>query len=98
MQKYEDLTVRQKELYVQLKNAIKDEQDITLTLEEIKKEGVLKEVLTTAHITKKLEGGTEYNLTPLGYAMNFNNFEEIIKVIVEASEDKKEVLTTANIT
>ncbi|MFP3024200.1 MAG: hypothetical protein ACEY3K_15500 [Wolbachia sp.] len=87
MQKYEDLTARQKELYVQLKNAIKNEQDITLTLEEIKKEGVLKEVLTTANINQKLKDGTEYNLTPLGYAMNFNDFEETIKVILEASED-----------
>ncbi|WP_264953814.1 WD_0033/WD_0034 family tandem repeat-containing protein [Wolbachia endosymbiont (group A) of Endotricha flammealis] len=63
-----------------------------------KSNSILEKVLTTANITKKLLNDTEYTLTPLTYAMNLNNFEEIIKVILDASEDKKEVLTTANIT
>ncbi|WP_143689768.1 SLC41A family transporter [Wolbachia endosymbiont of Nilaparvata lugens] len=85
MSRYEDLTEKQKELYNKLEDAIKDKNDITPILKEIKKEGALKEVLTTANITKKLDG-TEYNLTPLGYAMNFNNFEEEIKVILDVAQ------------
>uniref|UniRef100_UPI00333EAF8C magnesium transporter n=1 Tax=Wolbachia endosymbiont (group B) of Pilophorus perplexus TaxID=3066160 RepID=UPI00333EAF8C len=98
MSRYEDLTQKQKKLYDQLKDEIKSKQDITLTLAKIKEEGILKEVLTTANITEKSSGGTEYNLTLLGYAMNFNNFKETIKVILEEIEDKEKVLTTANIT
>ncbi|WP_264719897.1 hypothetical protein [Wolbachia endosymbiont (group B) of Eucosma cana] len=92
MSRYEDLTEKQKELYNTLKDAIENEKDITHILKEIKKEGALKEVLTTANITEKLEGGTKYNLTPLGYAMNFNDFKEIIKVIVEESARKQRIL------
>ncbi|MEC4734413.1 MAG: magnesium transporter [Wolbachia endosymbiont of Halictus tumulorum] len=98
MSRYEDLTKKQEELYNKLKYAIKNEKNITPILEEIKKEVVLKEFLTTANIIEELEDGTKYNLTPLAYAMNCNNFKEKIKVILEEIGDKKEVLTTANIT
>lgn len=86
MSRYEDLTEKQKELYNKLEDAIKDKNDITPILKEIKKEGAWKEVLTTANITTKLPDGTEYNLTPLAYAMNFNNFEEEIKVILDVAQ------------
>ncbi|MGL9757268.1 MAG: hypothetical protein ACR5LA_00005 [Wolbachia sp.] len=86
MSRYEDLTEKQKELYNTLKDAIENKKNITPILEEIKKEGVLKEVLTTANITKKLKDGTEYNLTPIVYAMHFNNFEEKIKAILDVAQ------------
>ncbi|WP_264719898.1 hypothetical protein [Wolbachia endosymbiont (group B) of Eucosma cana] len=43
--------------------------------------------ITTANITKKLPNGTEYNLTPLGYAMNFNNPGKKVKTILDVVED-----------
>lgn len=39
MSRYEDLTEKQKELYNKLEDAIKDKNDITPILKEIKKEG-----------------------------------------------------------
>ncbi|WP_341815483.1 hypothetical protein [Wolbachia endosymbiont (group B) of Idaea biselata] len=98
MSRYEDLTEEQKKLYNTLRDEIKNKKNITSFLKECTKKGVLKKILTTANITEKLKNGTEYNITPLAYAINFDNFKETIKVILEASEDKKEVLNTANIT
>jgi len=101
MSRYEDLTEEQKKLYNTLSDKIKNKKNITSFLKECTKKGVLKKILTTTNITEKLKDGTEYNLTPLAYAISFDNFKETIKVILEASEDNnmlEEVLTTTNIT
>ncbi|WP_264730448.1 hypothetical protein [Wolbachia endosymbiont (group B) of Episyrphus balteatus] len=97
MPQYKDLTGKQKELYDKLKTAIEKQEDIFSILKDVSKQD-LQQVLTNASITQKLTNGIEYNLTPLAYAMNCNDFKERIKVILEASKDKKEVLTTASIT
>ncbi|BDG76676.1 MULTISPECIES: hypothetical protein [Wolbachia] len=86
MPQYKDLTGKQKELYDKLKTAIEKQEDIFSILKDVSKQD-LQQVLTNASITQKLSNGIEYNLTPLAYAMNFNDFEEIIKVILDVAQD-----------
>ncbi len=101
MLKYEELNETQQGLYDKLRDEIKKGKDgnITPILEEIKTEGVLKEVLTTANIKIDLSNGENHTLTPLAYAMGFSN-QKVIKNILDVIKDKailEAVLTTANI-
>ncbi|WCR59680.1 MAG: hypothetical protein PG978_001128 [Wolbachia endosymbiont of Ctenocephalides felis wCfeF] len=100
MPQYEDLTERQKKLYNTLKDAIENKKKITPILEEIKKEGVLKEVLTTANIIQEFSSGSKWTFTPLGYAIDTKNQEGTRAILDVAEKDKevlKVVLTTANL-
>ncbi len=101
MLSYEELNKTQQGLYDKLRDEIKKGKDgnITPILEEIKTEGVLKEVLTTANIKIDLSNGENHTLTPLAYAIGFSN-QEVIKTILDIIKDKgilEEVLTTVKL-
>ncbi|RDD34219.1 Piwi/Argonaute/Zwille siRNA-binding domain protein [Wolbachia endosymbiont of Cylisticus convexus] len=70
---------------------LNSEEKVKAILGVAKENNMLKEVLNTQNIIK-LPNGEERTLTPLGFAISFNNSEERIKDILGVAEKDKEVL------
>ncbi len=57
-------------------------------------------IFTCANIRKKCQDGVEYDITPLGYTLDSNNWKEKAGVLLGAAKEEgilKKVLTSANI-